>query len=617
MEKLIFDPLEEYRDQFKGRHAENVKSFFEELIKKSGVDLALNDLTVKEINTLNEKIKNEDKTLKRARGWRSFLLVLIVLFFIAAGIFVYQATIDPPNLAPALSIVLAVLLFGAAIAFIVINFKVLRPKIKNSEVILNKLKTERQAKIDEAWAQMYPLNALFDSTMSPMLVEKTIPLLKMDPVFDSKRFDYLSRKYGLTEETDVDSSALFVQSGEIKGNPFLLSRTLNTYMGTKTYTGSITVSYTVTVYVNNRTQTQVRTETLTATVTKPCPYYYNDTVIIYGNEAAPNLTFSRSPQLPLDWTKKSLDAFVKKEEKEMKKYMEQSLKKGKQFTPLGNSEFEALFNAYNRDHELEYRLLFTALGQSEITDLIKDKTVGFGDDFEFHKSKNLNLIRSKHSQVFDYSANPNNYYDYDNKKIYEKFTTYNNDFLRYFYFNIAPILAIPLYQQHKPQEFIYQQEYKSHLSFYEHEATANQFPSDALSHPESGTQNIIKTKTLSKGRDFDVVGVTSYGYKTVNRTDYVTRRAGNGSIHKVPVHWVEYIPVEKESVINVKVLDADTNKKVSDIGVFKQIDEYLQKYTNNQSPISSRHVMAFIMHETFKASDNDVLDNIIKGTNTK
>lgn len=614
MKKLIFDPLEEYRDNFKGLHHQNVTTFFGELVKKSGVDLALNDLTVQDINTLNGQINDESKNLRRARGWRGFLIFLTITFFALTVLFIYLATQNPE---PLVNILLSILFLGGAIAFIIINLKVLRPKIKNSEEILNRLKTIRDKKIDEAWAQMYPLNTLFDSTMSPMLVEKTIPLLTMDPVFDSKRFDYLNRKYGLSEETGVDSSALFVQSGEIQGNPFLLSRALNTYMGTKTYTGSITVSYTVTVYVNNRAQTQVRTETLTASLTKPCPYYYNDTVIIYGNEAAPNLTFNRYPQLPLDWTKRSLENHVKKEEKEMKKFSDEAIKKGHQFTPMGNTEFEALFHAYNRNHELEYRLLFTALGQSEISDLIKDKTVGFGDDFEFHKDKNLNLIRSKHSQYFDYSANPNQYYHYDNKEILNRFVTYNNDFLRYFYFNMAPILAVPLYQQHKPQEFIYQQEYKSHLSFYEHEATANQFPSDALSHPESNTQNILKTHILNKGNDFDVVGVTSYGYKTIDRVDYIPRRAGNGSTHNVPVHWVEYIPVEQDSVINVKVLDKAANDRVTHGGIFNQIDEYLKKYSGNQSPISSRHVVAFIMHETFKASDNDILNNIIKGNEQK
>lgn len=612
MKKLIFDPLEEFRDQFKSAHQENVVNFFNTLVKQSGVDLALNDLTIKEINTLNDKISKEEKRLKRARGWRGFFIFLIVALFVLSAVFIYQATLNGTALTPALAIVLAVLSLGIAITLIIVNIKVYKPRIKNAEKELNMLTNKRDAKIDEAWSQMNPLNALFDSSMTPMLVEKTIPLLTMDPVFDSRRFDYLNRKYGLSDELDVDSSALFVQSGEIQGNPFLLSRALNTYMGTKTYTGSITVSYTVTVYVNNKAQTQVRTETLTASITKPCPYYYNDTVIIYGNEAAPNLSFSRYPQLPLDWTPKSLNAFVKKEEKEMKKMTEQALKRGHQFTPMGNSEFEALFNAYNRTNELEFRLLFTALGQSEITDLIKDKTVGFGDDFEFHKTKNLNLIRSRHSQAFDYSGDPRNYYHYNNKEIAKRFIKYNNDFMRYFYFNLAPILAVPLYQQHKPQEFIYAQDYKSHLSFYEHEAVANQFPSDALSHPESKTKNILKTKVLNKGKDFDVVGVTSYGYKTINRTTMVPKRAGNGSIHHVPVHWVEYIPVEQESVINVKVLNEEAENKVTHGGIIGQIEEYLSKYSKN-SPVTSRRVLAFIMHETFKADDNEYLDKIIKG----
>lgn len=617
MNKLIFDPLEEFRDKFKPLHNENVNKFIDDLIRQSNVNIGENDLTVKEIKTLEGKIADVNKVLKRAKGWRGFLIFLIIVAFVVAGFFIYQATqYDPTSggLSMGASIGIAVSSIALAIMFIIINIKVLKPRIRDAEKLKAELTKKLEIKLAEAWQQMNPLNRLFDAEMTPKLVEKTIPLLTMDPLFDARRFDYLNRKYGLRDFTEVNESAQFVQSGMIQGNPFLLTKSLYMDMGTKTYTGSKTVSYTVTVYVNGKSQTQVRTETLTATVTKPCPYYNNDTVIIYGNEAAPNLTFNRYPQLPLNWTQKTLDNHVKGEVKEMKKHAEKALKDGRQFTPLGNTEFEALFHAYNRDHELEYRLLFTALGQSEISDLIKDKTVGFGDDFEFHKANNLNVIRSAHSQYFDYSASPERYYHYDNKEIRARFVKYNNDYIRYFYFNLAPILAVPLYQQHKPQEFIYQKEYKSHLSFYEHEATVNQFPSSMLAHPDSRTQNILKTKLIAKGVDYDTVQITSHGFMAIERVDYVTKRAGNGSLHQVAVHWVEYIPVERESVANIKVLNAEERVKVQDSSFFGKIGEYLSKYTDNNTPVTGRHVMAFLLVDRYLDKDNDGLNEIFKET---
>lgn len=618
MNKLILDPLEEYRDNFKHRHAENVNNFFDELVKQSQVNLSQNDLTVKEIGVLQTRLKNEHKVLKNARNMRGFLIFLMVASLIAGIFFIYRAAnYDAAlmSLSLPLLIVFAVLSFGLMVLFFLINRKIIRPKILGGEARVKELNEKIAEKEAAAWAEMNPLNALFDATMSPMLVEKTVPLLTMDPLFDSKRFDYLSRKYGLSTFTSENESAEFVQSGMIQGNPFLLARTLHMDMGTKVYTGSLTVTYTVTVYVNNKPTQQPRTETLTATLTKPCPYYNNDTIIIYGNESAPNLSFNRYPQLDINWTQKSLDSFVKQEEKEMRKLADKALKSGRNFQPLGNTEFEALFNAYNRDHELEYRLLFTALGQSEISDLIKDKTVGFGDNFEFHKTKELNVIRSRHSQRFDYSGDPALYRHYDNKAIRQRFIDYNNAYLRYFYFNIAPVLAIPLYQQHKPQEFIYNTDYKSHLSFYEHESTVNQFPAKALAHPDSQTQNILKTKVLAKGIDFDSVEITSHGFRTVEHLEHVSRTAGNGRIYQVPVRWVEYIPVEQTSKANIKVLNPETREKVVHGGLFGKLGEYLSKYTNDETPVRGRHVMAFLLAKNFTSKDNDALDKFMNETN--
>lgn len=610
MKKLIFDPLEEYRDIFKHKHNENVNNLFDELVKKSQVDLGLNDLTIKEIKALDERIANENKFLKKRKTIRSLLIFLIVVLLIVSVFFIYSWVEKSELLPAALLISLSIALPVLAVVLIVVIVKTLNAKIKDAQSRLKELIDKRAAKENEAWNQVNNLNALFEAQMSPALVEKTIPLLTMDPLFDSRRFDYLARKYGLSDFTGENESAEFVQSGEIQGNPFLLARSLYMDMGTKSYAGSLTVSYSYTVYVDNKPQTKVRVETLTASVTKPCPYYSNDTIIIYGNEAAGNLSFNRYPQLPLDWTPKSLASFVKKEETEMRKLADKAIKKGKNFTPLGNTEFEALFNAYNRDNEVEYRLLFTALGQSEIVDLIKDKTVGFGDNFEFHKRQNINIIRSRHSQAFDYSADPKRYYHFDNKVIRERFTTYNNAYLRYFYFNIAPVLAVPLYQQHKPQEFIYQTEYKSHLSFYEHEATAHYFPSSSLAHPESVTQNILKTRVIAKGVDFDTVTITSHGFKTIERTDYIPRAAGNGVVYSVPVHWIEYIPVSKNTNATIKVLNEEEEKKVKDQSIFDRIGSHLSKYTNKNTPVTGRHVLAFLVAKNFSDSDSEELKKL-------
>lgn len=81
MKKLIFDPLEEYRDNFKQKHNENVNNLFDELVKKSNVNLGQNDLTVKEIKDFDARIANENSYLKSASQLNHCLFFLLLLYY--------------------------------------------------------------------------------------------------------------------------------------------------------------------------------------------------------------------------------------------------------------------------------------------------------------------------------------------------------------------------------------------------------------------------------------------------------------------------------------------------------------------------------------------------------
>ena len=105
------------------------------------------------------------------------------------------------------------------------------------------------------------LNDLFDWSMPGELVEKTVPLLDFDPYFKVERADYMEQKYGLDPTLGVDHSIEFVQSGQIFGNPFLLLRILNHNLGTKTYTGTLTITWTETVRVGDKTRVVTRSQT--------------------------------------------------------------------------------------------------------------------------------------------------------------------------------------------------------------------------------------------------------------------------------------------------------------------------------------------------------------------
>jgi hypothetical protein len=76
---------------------------------------------------------------------------------------------------------------------------------------------------------------------------------------------------------------------------------------------------------------------------------------------------------------------------------------------------------------------------------------------------------------------------------------------------------------------------------------------DHFKHPLSGTRNILKTSTVKSGNYCDYVTVTAYGYETVPRVEYVTKMGRDGRLHTIPVHWIEYIPVQQDTDIEVNV----------------------------------------------------------------
>ena len=63
-----------------------------------------------------------------------------------------------------------------------------------------------------------------------------------------------------------------------------------------------------------------------------------------------------------------------------------------------------------------------------------------------------------------------------------------------------------------------------------------------------------------------IVHVSAQSYRTEQRVDYVSKRAGNGHSYSVPVHWVEYIPVEEETDIVVADLGVDNEVKFREEG---------------------------------------------------
>ena len=551
----LLEPELLYKRELKDKHHQSVVDLFDELTKKSGVNVEANQELCSRIYAKQRESQRLRQKLEKTGGLRGLFIFLIVLgailSIVSIPLFMYQ-------------LILAGILFllfgiGTVVGGILLLVKVYKPKARAIEIELDKVNKEVEKMISEAYAQMQPLVCLFDEEMPAQLFHKTAPLVEMDRIFDTKKLEFLIEKYGYKDKDKENVSKIGIQSGSILGNPFAFFKELEMNMLPHVYEGTLVISWTTTVPTKDGFRTVHHTQTLRATVTKPKPNYSLDTYLMYANEAAPNLTFSRRPSNINTMDDKEIEKYVRKHEKDLYKLAEKEMGKGGTYTPVGNSEFELFFGGLNRNNEVEYRLLFTPLAQKSMLSLLKSKE-GYGDDFNLVKSHMINLLNSIHSTGDAIFVDVTRFYDFDYEKIKEKFIDYNDYYFKAIFFDLAPLLCIPLYQQHKAHEYIYKGTIKSNFTSYEHEVMVNRHDISSLVDPESDTQAILKTNVISNKDGIDTLQVVAHSFKSVKHVEIVPKLGGDGRMHGVPVTWYEYIPLEKESTIAMTSIGGDRVK---------------------------------------------------------
>lgn len=549
----ITSPLDAYTGHFRQANVEAAEAVLNELIRLAGIDVEANTSLCGEIHELEKGIRHGSSQGTKKKLLRALLILLSAVCGALPLLGLGHLTL--PNDLPDLKLpfyvhIISAILSAAGFWYI---FKKLNPAIAELTGHLKQLKEECDRKIAAAWDQMHALNELFDWSTVAEVVRRTVPNIVLDNFLTRERLDDLRNVYGWNDGFNRDKSILFCHSGDLNGNPFVLAESLDYRMGTKIYTGSLSISWREQeTYTDSQGHTRTRTvtkhETLHASVEKPCPEYHNEKFLIYGNEAAPDLSFTRTPTGLADGS-----LFDKTRLKWRMDSQQEKARKNIEYTVMSNREFNALFNAEDRDHEIQFRLLFTPLAQQEMLKLLKDNDVGYGDDFTFRKCRKINLIAAAHLRDLDISASPGLFRHYDLEHVRELFLSYNAEFFRSFYFAMAPLLAIPLYQQTPPPRFgtVYGKKPGS-VSFWECESLANALGEDAFRHPDSVTHNLLKTSADVKPSGDTVVSVTAYGFRGEKRTDYISKYGGDGRWHDVPVHWTEYIPVQKTSPFVVR-----------------------------------------------------------------
>lgn len=607
----LLEPSKTFKNLVKPTHKQNVEDFYDNLVKESKLDVELNRDTVKKIKAKEKKIADTQKMLGKKKALKGFMIFLSVAAFVASVIFGFLAFTDNDNnLVLKIVIAAACLILGLVLLIFVV--RKISASIKNISKTIEDLINEKNKLVAEAWSQMAALNSLFDWNIASDLFTKTIPLIKLDRQFDEEKYQMLHEKYGFEGNPEKNISSVFVQSGSILGNAFLIEKNYVQEMHDVPYSGSIVITW-VTTYTDSEghRRTQTHTQTLTATIYKPAPYYYYDTWLVYGNDAAGNLSFTRCPSKANEMNEKQLQKFIDGYDKKLDKLTQESISKGTNFQRLGNNEFEALFNALDRDNNIEFRLLFTPLAQKNMVNLITEKEP-YGDDFYFVKKKNLNYIKSLHSQDTNFDDDPeifSSFYDYDLSRDF--FIRYNENYMQSLYYDLAPLMSIPLYQQHAAQEYIYQGTICRNVTEIETEVLANSFNSSDFKPDDCETDVILKTGLLSKNGTADFDSVVAYGFRTVSHTDYISKLGGDGSMHDIPVTWLEYIPVQKESKIVVQKLDM-SKKDYDDNYRNGKINEFLSKFSTNNDMIFKKGFISFQGDDSSSSYQGNELDKYFR-----
>ncbi|MFZ4876454.1 MAG1210 family protein [Janthinobacterium sp. Mn2066] len=531
----VHEPLQQYSTHFKHAHVTNTSDFFEDLVRRSGVDENANIKTVQELRALERQAEGAGSSYL----WWRILRGAAIAAALLAALYIFAYYARPWLLLPALALAPAIY--------------VLNRVINDSNAKLKRLQQACEEKRAVAWNQMVPLNRLFDWDIIARLMQQTVPRIAFDAYFSNGRMEELRNSFGWSGHLGENHSIVFSHSGVLNGNPFILARTLSHWMGSKTYHGSLSISWTE-QYRNaqGKSETRTRYETLRASIERPMPAYENRTFIVYGNEAAPDLVFSRHPSKLSSLEDGFFDKWRKNRAIRKLEAKSRDVGEGNNFTVMSNREFDALFDATDRNHEVQFRLLFTPLAQQEMLKLLKDSQIGFGDTFTFEKTHMINVLESAHMRPTDISGAPEKFYAYELAQARAFFNSYHNEFFKSFYFGIAPLLAIPLYQQHRPHSDIYKDTYSHQPCFWEHEAIANYHGEAVFKHPECVTRSILKTAMQSATDGAQKVHVTASGFRSVSRTDYVSVRGGDGRSHRVPVQWDEYFEVENRASMLVK-----------------------------------------------------------------
>lgn len=550
-----FDPVD-YFPRLDQKFQTQSSSMFEARLEESGVDETKNEAEYRKYKKGMAVHEREMGRLSSKKGLRVFFWVMFGICLTIGIGGVFFAAQEMQVLASAL---VASIGFLLAVLFLLLNLLWLNKAIAALQGECSKRAARLSAAAQALHRDILPLLSLFAYDDFAKLVAETTDMFALETRASEEKLDFLRKVYGYSDILGETQSVVAVMSGDISGNPFVRFLVKDESMVDKVYTGRLTISWSE-PYTdgNGRVHYRTRTETLIANYSHPAPVYQGIPATVYGNMAAPKLSFLRKPTGVDVRDEKAVDHYVSKEEKRLRKLAEDAVKDGKSFQPLANSEFEALFHAYNRTNEVEYRLLFTPLAQQNMLELIKGKNgVGYGDDFLLKKEGTVNLVQSLHSQS-EFGYDPNFVMPFLSvKELRDEFARKTRSLFKSLYFDLAPLFAIPLYQMTEAGAYDADKALRGDISDYEAMRAANGLPASSFRPEGATTDQILRSRFIKEEKNVDYFEITSLSYTGIPMTAYVPTMGGDGRMHQVPVPYVDYQRVSRTRPLAV----ASTKRK--------------------------------------------------------
>ncbi len=535
MSQPILSPLDYFLREAQPKHAQFTDEYIDNLLGGVTLDREKNAeqanayrAAAEQVAALQRQVKNR----KRARAWS---IVGVVTVFLGLCFVFFSLPIMEAGSTALTAAALILSIIG-----IVLICKRMNKSIRILQEKIGAAQTEAETHHAEALRLAEPLNALFQGTESLSLVKRALPFLAFDDCFTAARLQEFVNGYGYAVRADVDSCVTDLLSGELYGNPFFYERRLTHRMGTKTYTGSLMISWqTRSRDAQGRTVTKTHTQTLHASITRPKPYYELTTDLHYGHEAVAELSFSRVATHAEDESDAALERKIRRGERKLEKLEEKAAKQDRNFTGVTNLEFEVVFGATNRNDEWAYREMYTPRAQEQTLKLLLYEE-GYGDDFDFTKNGKLNTLRVEHSQHRPLSLTADEFRSYDIALAEQAFREKNKEFFKAIYFDFAPLLCVPVYQDPLMRSEAIR---GGGLTEYNFEMLARRFYA-AFAPYDAETAVIFKSARGGMTEQGERILVSAYAYRTEPRREYVTTLGGDGKFHQVPVDWTEYIPVQ-------------------------------------------------------------------------